>query len=34
LNCNATNQNAATLVFDHANTLTGTFNDQVIVIAP
>ena len=31
---NATNQNAATLVFDHANTLTGTFNDQVIVIAP
>jgi hypothetical protein len=31
---NATNQNSATLVFDHANTLTGTFNDQVIVIAP
>jgi hypothetical protein len=31
---NATNQNAATLVFDHANALTGTFNDQVIVIAP
>ncbi len=31
---NATNQNAATQVFDHANTLTGIFNDQVIVIAP
>ena len=31
---NATNQNAATLVFDHANTLTTTFNDQVIAIAP
>jgi hypothetical protein len=31
---NATNQNTSTLVFDHANTLTSTFNDQVIVIAP
>lgn len=31
---NATNQNSATLVFDHANTLTTTFNDQVIAIAP